>query len=418
MGNVKLIKFSELRPDRVSWWDPTLNHGRKADDLLPKATKIWFRCPEAEDHVFQRPLNDWENKSSCPYCKGYKVANSNSLATVDPEIAKEFHNTKNGVSAPDKIFWSSNKKVWWKCSEGEDHEWQNKVYLRTREKDKFSCPFCKKTRPSSTYNLVTEYPEIANQWHKIKNKDLKPNEMLPKSNKKVWWKCDVAEDHEWESSIGNRTAGKGCPFCNGQKVTFSNSFQSLGDPELLKQWHKTLNKNFTPRDLVVGSAKKVWWKCDVAEDHVWQTPLVHRTSRERGCPFCSGDKITLSNSLYTLNPKLASEWNYELNEKSPKEISPYSHSKFWWKCDKASDHVFKARVSDRNQTNCPMCANKIVVLSNCLKTTNPKLAAELHPTKNGKLTAYDIHSGYSKKVWWKCDVAEDHEWESSVDDRA
>ena len=47
--------------------------------------------------------------------------------------------------------------------------------------------------------------------------------------------------------------------------------------------------------------------------------------------------------------------------------------------------------------------------------TNPKLAKEWHPRKNGELKPADITSGCNKKVWWLCEKG--HEWENSVNAR-
>jgi len=46
---------------------------------------------------------------------------------------------------------------------------------------------------------------------------------------------------------------------------------------------------------------------------------------------------------------------------------------------------------------CPYCANKKVCKDNCLQTTNPELAKEWHPTKNGKLTPSAVTAGSGKK---------------------
>lgn len=63
-------------------------------------------------------------------------------------------------------------------------------------------------------SLAETHPELAKQWHPIKNGDLTANYVTKGSHKKVWWKCDKGEDHEWESIIGNRTKGKNCPYCD------------------------------------------------------------------------------------------------------------------------------------------------------------------------------------------------------------
>ena len=47
----------------------------------------------------------------------------------------------------------------------------------------------------------------------------------------------------------------------------------------------------------------------------------------------------------------------------------------------------------------------------------PDIARQLHPTKNGSLSAESFRYGSNKKLWWQCDVATDHVWQASVDKR-
>jgi hypothetical protein len=74
----------------------------------------------------------------CPYCRGLKVSLSNCLATKNPELAKEWHSTKNGNFTPYDVVAGSNKKVWWKCSTCY-HEWNADVSSRNLGNN---CPKC------------------------------------------------------------------------------------------------------------------------------------------------------------------------------------------------------------------------------------------------------------------------------------
>lgn len=67
-------------------------------------------------------------------------------------------------------------------------------------------------------SLEEKYPEIAKEWHSTKNGDLKPYMFKPRSDHKAWWKCSVC-GNEYESTIGHRTYGTGCPKCGVKKVT-------------------------------------------------------------------------------------------------------------------------------------------------------------------------------------------------------
>ena len=66
--------------------------------------------------------------------KGY-----NDLESQCPKVAKEWNYEKNDF-APDEIVYSSNKKVWWKCSKC-GHEWLTDPNHRSRGQ---GCPKCAK----------------------------------------------------------------------------------------------------------------------------------------------------------------------------------------------------------------------------------------------------------------------------------
>ncbi len=67
---------------------------------------------------------------------------------------------------------------------------------------------------SITNSLASLCPEIAEQWHPTKNGNLTPSGVTASSNKKVWWKCPEGPDHEWPTTINNRTGlTHGCPVC-------------------------------------------------------------------------------------------------------------------------------------------------------------------------------------------------------------
>ena len=76
------------------------------------------------------------------------------------------------------------------------------------------CPLCAGQKVLKYFNdLNTLNPELAKQWHPIKNGNLKPENVTVSSNKKVWW-LGICK-HEWEAIVNDRT-GKhksGCPEC-------------------------------------------------------------------------------------------------------------------------------------------------------------------------------------------------------------
>jgi len=47
----------------------------------------------------------------------------NPLSIIDPQLAAQWHPTKNGGLTPEQVAAGSAKKAWWKCSNGPHREW-------------------------------------------------------------------------------------------------------------------------------------------------------------------------------------------------------------------------------------------------------------------------------------------------------
>jgi len=112
--------------------------------------------------------------------------------------------------------------------------------------------------------------------------------------------------------------------------------------------------------------------------------------------------------LATLRPDIAAQWHPTLNgDLTPNDVVCGSTKKFWWLCE--NGHKFQLsvlRISGLRKS-CKEC--------NSLSFLRPDIAAQWHPTKNGRLTAKGISHGSEKKVWWVCEKG--HEWESTVYNR-
>ena len=129
------------------------------------------------------------------------------------ELMNEWDWEKNKVLYldPKTLTYGVTKKAWWKCDKG--HSWEAIIKHR---KDGTNCPYCSGRKVLSGYNdLKTINPSLANEWNFLKNNGLKPEDVLPNSNKKVWWKC--SNGHEWQAVVGSRNKGRGCPECAKQK---------------------------------------------------------------------------------------------------------------------------------------------------------------------------------------------------------
>jgi hypothetical protein len=185
---------------------------------------------------------------------------------------------------------------------------------------------------------------------------------------------------------------------------------SEGNPSLAGEWHPNKNE-LALNDVTCGSNRKVWWLCP--KGHEWEATVKSR-SYGAGCPFCAGKMATADNCLETVMPALAKEWHPKKNSLFPKQVTPGSRKKVWWRCVKG--HEWVARVTDRSDgTGCPYCSGRLVSKDNCLAKVNPSLAREWHPTKNA-FSPRDVTPGSDRRVWWIC--RKGHEWETTVNSRS
>ncbi len=272
-----------------------------------------------------------------------------SLLKNNPELAKEWHPSKNGSLEPADLTLGSNKRVWWVCTKG--HEWQAKVNDRNYRKT--GCPYCSGYRVCIDNCLYTINPTLAREWHPTKNAPLNPKDVTPGSTKRVWWTC--TKGHEWEAVVHNRNSGTGCPYCAGKAVGADNHLQTI-NPELAKQWHPKKNGGLTPKDVTPNSDKKAWWIC--GKGHEWLATISNR-NRGRGCPYCAGRAVCEDNCLQTVNPSLAAEWHFKKNGSlTPRDVMPGSSKRVWWRCEKG--HEWEAYIHSRSQGfgRCPYCKSR------------------------------------------------------------
>jgi hypothetical protein len=345
----------------------------------------------------------------------------NDIATSKPEVAKQWHPTRNGDIKPSQVYKGSCKKVWWKCPKGDDHEWEAPPANRTRDKDPSGCPFCAGYRASKNYNLKTEAPHIAHDWHPTKNGELRPEHVTPGTDKKVWWICKKNPHHEYLAGVAHRTRHRSptaCPICSGRQLHPDNQL-SLQHPDLAKEWHPEKNGDLKPDQVTTGSGKLIWWKCPEDDDHEWQAVINNRTNQGNGCPFCSGRTATRKENLLVTNPMLAAQWHTTRNgDRTPDQFKEKSNARVWWKCSKGDDHEWEAQINNRsNGSNCPFCAGKRASNTHNLNNTFPNIAREWHHQKNGRLKPDQVTPGSGIVVWWQCQIHHEHEWQATINSR-
>lgn len=428
--------------------------------------KVWWKC--SKGHEWQATIDRRSQGKGCPYCSGRNaIKGKNDLQTVNPALAKEWNYDKNNGLAPTDVLPSSNKKVWWKCGKG--HEWQ--AMIRSRN-DGRGCPYCSGRHAVNGKNdLQTVNPVLATEWNYERNCGLMPMDVLPNSNKKVWWKC--SKGHEWQSTVANRNNGNGCPYCLGRyAVKGENDLQTV-NPALVKEWNYEKNDDLKPEEFTANSNKDVWWKC--SKGHVWHASIANR-SKGNGCPVCNSERKT-SFPEYALAYYLKRSGldvvhsyrakGYELDIYIPSLKIAIEYDGYYWhknrmrkdieknyKCKKDGIKLYRLReglpplndssidyIVQENQKNLSKVLEAVLseIIGDCISVdmetdavaienlrvltekenslffSNPETTGEWHYEKNGVLKPEHFAPNSHRKVWWKCQIG--HEWQASIANR-
>jgi hypothetical protein len=434
-------------PEAAALWHQSRNEDITPDSIAPwSSKKVWWQCPTHTAHEWQAKVRDVGLGSRCPFCSGNRVHETNSLASLYPEIARQWHPSRNETVRPDQVTAYSGKKYWWQCAEG--HEWQTAVVHRTYG---HGCPFCTGRYTKSSNTLAKLFPEVAAEWHSSKNRyihsttkswhgrknlniapekrpeknrRLKPSDISPYSAESVWWRCRFDQSHVWQAKVCDRTLKKSrCPFCAKRRITDTYNLQAL-HPKVARLWHRSRNLPLLPSQIAPSSNSSVWWQCAKNADHVFKSPVANivRSWKDghTGCPFCHGKAVNRSNSLATVKT-LVLMWHSERNlPLTPSDVTPGSRRIVWWRCLQSSSHVWKKAVGGmygaykRGASGCPFCRGLKVTQAGSLSGRFPALMLYWDRAKNGKRRADECGLGSHHVVWWRCVRSKNHVWQRAI----
>jgi hypothetical protein len=268
-------------------------------------------------------------------------------------------------------------------------------------------------RPVIENNMAVTHPKLAREFDRSSNNGLRPQHLLATTSKRLAWKCSKRNcQHLWMARGSSRAAGSGCPACSNKVATARNNM-AVTHPKMAREFDRTRNDG-RPQDYLAGTSKRLWWKCAKRTcQHVWQAAGYDR-KEGHGCPACANKVATERNNMAVTHPEVAASFNFAKNGSfTPEHLLAGTTRKLWWTCLKG--HEWQASGADRiGGHGCPVCANQVVTHENCMAATNPRMAAELHPTKNRKWNAHNLVAGTTRKLWWQCTVvACGHQWQST-----
>lgn len=340
-------------PEVAALWHPTKNGELSPSMFSPhSSTSVWWfgKC----GHEWDTPITLMTRGYGCPYCHGLRVLKGfNDLQTVFPDIADQWHPTKNDKYTPDMFTFGSGHRAYWLCPVcGQD--WQAAINNRTT--NHHGCPYCAHERPIKGVNdLPTARPDLMNEWDYDRNKGIDPTDLMVSSNKKVWWKCTTC-GYEYKALISNRNKGTGCKQCAGKVLIPGKNDLATLFPHIAAEWDYQENADVLPSQVFPSTNKVFHWKCSFG--HKWTASPNSRTSG-RGCPYCSGNMVLKGfNDLATTHPDIAAEWHPSLNgDLLPTDVSKGYNKKIWFLCPTCKNS-YDSYIGNKlkGYGKCPYCS--------------------------------------------------------------
>lgn len=328
------------------------NRGYLVPEVLarfPLSHKAHFCCREV-GHERYCSLKQMYQKGGCLTCY---TAERKGLTLAD-KLFRHLHD--DFVCVPDHPDFemqdvpagSRTIAVQWQCKVNPiDHRWKSYVYRRTKEG--IGCPYCAGKALADCDSLADRYPDVAVEFDAADNY-FEAESDRPTTAAQVRFDLAKAayficrEGHKYKMSIRERTqAGATCPDC----AALTKSMCKLR-PDLAAQWHHELNDRdfpgLTPDKLLLGSNKKVWWRCLRDEQHHWLATVKNRARTKVAlCPLCKGIAGSLAKTVVADFVHLRDLFVEELNG-MPASLAPLTMRRnYYWRCSKCAQ-VFQRRL--------------------------------------------------------------------------
>lgn len=101
--------------------------------------------------------------------------------------------TENELVKPTEVYAKANHPAWFRCPTC-GRSYRARISHRTDEGS--GCPYCSGHAVAPDQSLAALHPSLMTEWHPVKNGDLDPYTLTPKSDKYVWWVCPHGDEYK------------------------------------------------------------------------------------------------------------------------------------------------------------------------------------------------------------------------------
>ncbi len=267
------------------------------------------------------------------------------ISLLRPELQTQWHHARNELLGDRRITAGSSLRVWWSCDQcpcGLPHEWLAAV--SDRQGMDSQCPFCTNNRLCQHNSLLTIAPAVAAYWDTAKN-GLTPDQVMARNATRRHWLCPAC-GHSWQAMIYGKVRNRsGCPKCSRKSLSVNKqpSLTQSGHPAMMEfDFERNQRAGFDPDKITAGSNKMVHWictNCPKGQPHLYVATPRSRIGLNSGCPYCASKKACTCNSLQSLYPALAAEYDTAKNGVGPEQVLSRSMKAAFWK--DASGHTWE-----------------------------------------------------------------------------
>ncbi len=300
--------------------------------------------------------NTWASghaRLSCCDRKLQQYSAGPDISLLRPELQRQWHHAKNQHLGDRQITTSTDLRVWWSCDQcpsGLPHEWLARIDDRQNMDHK--CPFCTNRRLCQHNSLLPVAPAVAAYWDTAKN-GVTPDQVIAHSHARRHWLCPVC-GYSWQAKVyGKVRDTSGCPKCTSKSKSWNRqpTMTQSRHPAMLEfDFGKNRRAGLDPDKITIGSHRVVHWictKCPKGQPHMFVASPRSRIGLNSGCSCCASRKACICNSLQSLYPALAAEYDTARNGVGPEQVLPTSHKVAFWK--DAGGHTWEQSPHQRTE---------------------------------------------------------------------
>lgn len=193
-----------------------------------------------------------------------------------------------------------------------------------------------------------------------------------------------------------------CPVCQNNVIHAGYNDLASSHPDVAAEFDETRNGGLTAQQVLASAKEPYFWRCP--KGHSYPATPSNRTAAKSKCPVCLNRLIVTGiNDITTTHPQLLAEWHPSwLRRVPPTTHGAGSQESIIWVC--ANAHEYAMSIADRVKSKgCHQCrTGRKRPGTEGLDESHPAIAAEWHPTLNGKVKPSDRSRGSADEAYWLC----------------